>query len=357
MAKRMHIELTEEQRKRLESWVRNPPKPYLRDRARAILRIADGEPIYKVARTLRTAVHRDTVSNWVKRFLAEGCEGLKIKPGRGRKPVFSPLSRQEAQTQIEWVLHQSPRQYGIRRARWRLRDVQRAIAWLDGLSEPAIYKVLKRLGFSRKQALNFIHSPDPEYHAKWRAILNAFLQAVEHPGEVEILFLDELTYHRQPSKSSAYHRRGKSQPRAQQVPGSNTQTRIVAVLNGVTGRVTYMQRSKIGRDALVAFYARVRAAYPEAKTIYIVQDNWPIHKLPEVMTALAQHQLTPLFLPTYASWLNPIEKLWRWLKQDVIHLHTLAADLKRLRQQVIEFLDRFATASDALLRYVGLLPE
>jgi hypothetical protein len=28
-----------------------------------------------------------------------------------------------------------------------------------------------------------------------------------------------------------------------------------------------------------------------------------------------------------------------------------------LRQQVIEFLDRFATASDALLRYVGLLPE
>jgi hypothetical protein len=90
MAKRMHIELTEEQRKQLESWVRNPPKPYLRDRARAILRIADGEPIYKVARTLRTPVHRDTVSNWVKRFLAEGREGLKIKPGRGRKPVFSP---------------------------------------------------------------------------------------------------------------------------------------------------------------------------------------------------------------------------------------------------------------------------
>ncbi len=253
------------------------------------------------------------------------------------------------------VLRRSPQAYGIRRARWRLRDVGRALAWLNGCSEGGIYKVLKRLGFSRKQALHFIRSPDPEFRAKWQAILRAFMEAASQPDEVVILFLDELTYYRQPSKAPAYHPQGKTQPLAVQVAGYNTKTRLVAALNGLTGRVTYMQRSKIGKEALAAFYAQVRAAYPDAKKIYVVQDNWPVHMLPEVLQALQAHRLTPLFLPTYATWLNPIEKLWRWLKQDVLHLHRLAHKLDQLRQLVIEFLEQFRDGSDALLCYVGLL--
>lgn len=270
---------------------------------------------------------------------------------------FPPLAADAARAQVEQVLHGPPHVYGLRRSRWRLQDVRRALHWLAGVSEPGIYKVLKRLGFSRKQAQNFIHSPDPDYHAKWRAILQAFWAAAERPGQVEILFLDELTYYRRPTKAPAYHRRGQSQPKAQEAARANTQTRLVAVLNGWTGRVTYLQRSRIGHQALIAFAAQVRAAYPQAQTVYLVQDNWPTHKLPEVLHALVQHGLTPLFLPTYASWLNPIEKLWRWLKQDILHLHTWADDLDRLRQQVIEFLDQFAHGSESLLRYVGLLSD
>ena len=59
-------------------------------------------------------------------------------------------------------------------------------------------------------------------------------------------------------------------------------------------------------------------------------------------------------LPTYASWLNPIEKLWRFLKQEVLHMHRLANDLTGLRGEIDRFLDQFALGSDQLLRYVGL---
>ncbi len=65
-----------------------------------------------------------------------------------------------------------------------------------------------------------------------------------------------------------------------------------------------------------------------------------------------------VFLPTYASWLHPIEKLWRTLRQDVLHLHRLADNLAQVREGVAAFLDQFAqpgALSDALLRYVGLL--
>jgi len=183
------------------------------------------------------------------------------------------------------------------------------------------------------------------------------MQAVDQHDLVGLLFLDELTYYRQPSPAPAYPAQGKTQPRARQVAGYNTKTRLVAVLNAIPGRVTYMQRSTIGIQALVAFYAQVRAAYPEVEKIYISQDNWPVHKLPEPMQAMQKHGLTPLFLPTYASWLNPIEKLWRWLQQEVLHLHSLAHRFDELRQRVCGFLDQFQLGSDPLLQYVGLLSE
>jgi hypothetical protein len=62
-------------------------------------------------------------------------------------------------------------------------------------------------------------------------------------------------------------------------------------------------------------------------------------------------------LPTSAPWLNPIEKLWRWLRQDVLKMHRLAAPWSELRQRVSLFLDQFADGSTELLRYVGLAGE
>jgi transposase len=103
-----------------------------------------------------------------------------------------------------------------------------------------------------------------------------------------------------------------------------------------------------------AFATQLREAYPHAQTIYVVLDNWPTHTSPQALAAFAAQGLTPLFLPTYASWLNPIEKLWRWLRQDILHLHDCATDLATLRQHVRDFLDQFATGSTDLLRYVGL---
>ena len=252
-------------------------------------------------------------------------------------------------------MQQTPWIYGIARTRWRLQDLGQVITWMHELSLARVSRLLWQLGFRRKQGLYFVRSPDPNFRYKWQAVLQAYAQALERPGEVIILFLDELTYYRQPEKTKVYSAQGKPQPKAFQTPQYNTQTRLVAVLNGVTGQVNYLQRKIIGKEALVAFYAQVRAAYPTAARIYVVQDNWPTHKTQEVLAALQEHGLTPLFLPTYASWLNPIEKLWRWLKQDILHQHIWSHDLERLREKVLDFLNGFQGSSETLLRYTGLL--
>jgi transposase len=91
MSKGKEVKLSEEQRRELE-WMRDHhPKPYMRPKAAAILKVADGESRSQVAaRGLLKPVYYETVSGWITRYLEEGVAGLQVKAGRGRKPVFSP---------------------------------------------------------------------------------------------------------------------------------------------------------------------------------------------------------------------------------------------------------------------------
>ncbi len=91
MPKRRYIHLSDEQRQELQQLVRSSPKPYLRERAAVLLRIEAGESAHAVAQQgafLRR--EPDTVYRWLNRYEAEGVKGLDVRPGRGRKPAFSP---------------------------------------------------------------------------------------------------------------------------------------------------------------------------------------------------------------------------------------------------------------------------
>lgn len=67
------------------------PQPYLRERASALLQIAAGRSAHAVAgRGLLRRRQAPTVLAWLGRYQAEGVAGLRIRPGRGRKPAFFP---------------------------------------------------------------------------------------------------------------------------------------------------------------------------------------------------------------------------------------------------------------------------
>jgi Winged helix-turn helix len=69
------------------------PKAYVRERGAALLKVAGGQPAAAVARSgLLRPRAADTVYAWLNRFAAEGVAGLTVKPGRGRKPAFSPCA-------------------------------------------------------------------------------------------------------------------------------------------------------------------------------------------------------------------------------------------------------------------------
>ena len=91
MAAKLKLELSEEQVLELEELRDHASKPYLRERAAAILKIAQGSSGRETALHGLLKPHwQDTIYEWVQRYRAEGKTGLEMKSGRGRKPAYSP---------------------------------------------------------------------------------------------------------------------------------------------------------------------------------------------------------------------------------------------------------------------------
>ena len=222
-----------------------------------------------------------------------------------------------------------------------------------------VWRVLRRHGMQIRAAQLRQHSPDPEYVAKLEHVLACLRTAVAHPSEVVVLFLDEMGYYRWPTEGRPWALAApEPAPLADRAGRNNKQWRVIGALNALSGRVDYLDAYIIGREKVIQFYRQVVTAYPDADRIYVVQDNWSIHTHPDVQTALMDLPLIePVWLPTYAPWLNPIEKLWRWLREQVLTLHRLAGNWEALRERVNAFLDQFAEGSHALLQYVGLVGE
>lgn len=94
MAVPLPLALSPDQRSELVALRDHAPRSYLRERAAALLKIADGASAAAVARTgLLRPRQPETVCDWVRRYRVEGIAGLTIRPGRGRKPAFSPSPR------------------------------------------------------------------------------------------------------------------------------------------------------------------------------------------------------------------------------------------------------------------------
>lgn len=68
-------------------------------------------------------------------------------------------------------------------------------------------------------------------------------------------------------------------------------------------------------------HREVEAAYPQAERIYLFQDNWKPHTAHESVEGLAVSKIELVLLPTYAPLTNSVEKVWRKLYQEVLHLH------------------------------------
>lgn len=89
MPKLLTLEFTPEQRTTLEEARDHHPRFYVRERAAALLKLADGTRVTRIV-TVGLLRPRDRRSfyRWYHAYREGGISGLLIREGRGRKPAF-----------------------------------------------------------------------------------------------------------------------------------------------------------------------------------------------------------------------------------------------------------------------------
>lgn len=144
-----------------------------------------------------------------------------------------------------------------------------------------------------------------------RRIKKVLKQAASDPKHIVALFLDEMGYYRWPSAAPDWIARDDGFPHAEHAGHDNNQQwRVIGALNACTGQVSDLQGYNIGRKQVSAFYRQLAEQYARVEKMYVIEDNWNIQTHDDVQATLKQlPHLEIIGLPTYASWLNPIEKL------------------------------------------------
>jgi transposase len=109
-----------------------------------------------------------TVLRWLKRYLAEGIEGLKDAPRPGRSVVVT----EEYRKRLLEVVRRRPRSLGLEYSMWSLQRLADYLAEETGIrvSSETVRRELAKEGivFSRPQ--HTISSPDPDYQVKKRRL-------------------------------------------------------------------------------------------------------------------------------------------------------------------------------------------
>lgn len=266
------------------------------------------------------------------------------------------LSQQRAwRERVLALLRQAPRDWGIERSRWRLEDLLSILGEELALtSVSGLWRILQRLDIRFRLSWAYQTTPDPFTREKLAWIAEVCERAQQQPERVVVLWLDELTVYQSPSVAPTWSDGQRRAAKAHQATNDEAYRRIVATLNHSNGQVHYHLRRKVGVQALSAFYAYLRRQYPDAQQIYVIQDCCPTHFHDTVCAAAERADITMVPLPTYSSWRNYIEQLWRWLKQDVLHMHPWTHQWPPLEQAIRDFLNRFRQPNTAILRYVGL---
>ena len=305
MAKGTQIALSEEERTVLESWVCSGTTEHrTAERARMILRLADGATNETVARELKTRPAR--VSKWRTRFAAERPAGLSDAPRSGKPVRYGQAAERRI---LEALDSPPPKGY----ASWtgsllaeRLGDV----------SADQVWRVLRRHGIHLQRRRSWCVSTDPEFARKAADIVGLYL---DPPENALVLCVDEKPHIQALERAQGWLRlpNGKAMTGYSHEYKRHGTTTLFAALEVATGLVKTGHFRRRRRREFLEFMNELVAHHADEE-IHVILDNLSTHK-PKHDGWLARHKNVRFhYTPTHASWLNQIEIWFSLLTRHVL---------------------------------------
>lgn len=338
-------ELTEDQLAELSKAYRNTKDVRIRTRVQMILLAVEH---HLTAPHIATIVREDaeTVRRWLKRYMAQGIEGLQDRPRSGAPLKTTPAYKERA---LEAV-RRRPRSLGQSYSMWTLQRLADFLAEGTGItvSSETVRRLLAQAGIVFSQPQHKVSSPDPDYTAKKQLVEETRDQV--KAGEV-FYYADEFNVSWLPTLRAMWS------PVGQQVmiptPGQQTTYYGIGAVNYSTGETLVQFQPHKRRQEIAQLLATLVEKHP-TETIYVAWDNANTHEDEEVdaVVQAAAGRLVLLYLPTYSPWLNPIEMLWRHFRREVTHCE-LFETMQALLMAAREFFDRSNQCPRTILSVIG----
>lgn len=159
--------LSKAQHTELDELYRKTKTPRLRTRAQMVLLAAE-QGLKASEITNIVGESPDTVLRWLKRYLAEGVEGLSDAPRPGREAKVTEVYRQE----LVRAVRRRPRSLELPFSLWTLQRLADYLAEKAGIRVviETVRQELKKEGIVLSRPQHKISSPDPDYEVKKRRL-------------------------------------------------------------------------------------------------------------------------------------------------------------------------------------------
>jgi len=317
---------SDQDRRTIEEWARSRTlEARLVQRAKMIEGCLAGLPIAQLAREL--GVRPNTVIVWRDRFDAQGVAGLQDRPRAGKPPTYDKAFRDRVLRTLE-----EPPPKG--QAKWD----GAALAACLGVSDDAVWRVLRKEGISLARQRSWCVSTDPEFTSKAADIVGLYLSP---PENALVISVDEKPSIQALERATGYvcTSNGKIVQGLKSTYRRHGTLNLFAALNVATGAIHAQTTKRKRRVEFLAFMEQLLAELPAQREVHVILDNYCIHKRNEPWLA-AHPNVTFHFTPTSASWLNQVE-IWFGLLSRKALKGASFRDVDQLRSAIEAFIEAY----------------
>jgi transposase len=285
-----------------------------------------------------------TIARWQQRFEDGGVSALLSKPC-GAPTRWS----EQAEAILREALRHSPDELGYRAVNWTiflLRDYIES-RWGQRPSERQVRERLRQLGNVWKRPRHALReSKSPRVLRRLRAIRK---KVKNLPSGCARLFEDETDLLLFPPLRAGWFPRGK--PAEVPISGENAKRTVFGAIDVDTGRRLLLARDGACALDFRALLILIRQAYG-SKMLALLLDGASRHSAHESEGLAAELKIELIYLPTRASNINPMDRLWKWGK-DKICANKQYLSIDYQADRFIEYL--LGLSAQEALRKAGLL--
>jgi len=216
-------------------------------------------------------------------------------------------------------------------------------------SSSGITKLLNRLGFSHKQKVALPSKLDEQKQADFVA---QYEEISANLGENSaIFFMDAVHPQHNTQTLKAWLRKGK--PSYILTNSGRNRLNINGLYNPKTHEVIVTYHETINAQAVIKTLEKLKVAHADSEAIYVFADNAKYYVSSVLKEYLARNpQIKLIHLPPYSPNLNFIERLWKYLRREVINPNYYEK-FEQFSRAIEHFFDNIQLKTAEIAQFIG----